>query len=61
MAKIVDSQNSTDKNYIPMSQNFDKSIEFEAALDLVFKGRETTNGYTEPILHSKRSQAKSNQ
>ncbi|MFL2746358.1 MAG: malate synthase G [Dehalococcoidia bacterium] len=61
MAKIVDSQNSTDKNYIPMSSNFDESIEFQAALDLVFKGRQITNGYTEPILHSKRSQAKVNQ
>ena len=61
MAKIVDSQNSTDKSYIPMSSNFDESIEFQAALDLVFKGRQITNGYTEPILHSKRSQAKVNQ
>jgi len=61
MAKIVDSQNSTDKNYVPMSRNFDKSLEFQAALDLVFKGRETTNGYTEPILHSKRLQAKTKQ
>ena len=61
MAKIVDSQNSTDKSYIPMSTNFDESIEFQAALDLVFKGRQITNGYTEPILHSKRSQAKVNQ
>ena len=60
MAKIVDSQNSTDKSYIPMSSNFDESIEFQAALDLVFKGRQITNGYTEPILHSKRSQAKVN-
>ena len=60
MAKIVDDQNSTDENYTPMSQNFNQSIEFKAALDLVFKGRDTTNGYTEPILHSKRSYIKNN-
>ena len=60
MAKIVDDQNSTDENYTPMSQDFNQSIEFKAALDLVFKGRDTTNGYTEPILHSKRSYIKNN-
>ncbi|MFL2626944.1 MAG: malate synthase G [Dehalococcoidia bacterium] len=58
MAKIVDDQNKDDNNYIPMSKNFDSSIEFQAALDLVFLGRKTTNGYTEPVLHTKRAEAK---
>ena len=58
MAKIVDEQNKGDNNYIPMSSDYDKSIEFQAALDLVFLGRETTNGYTEPVLHTKRAEAK---
>ena len=58
MAKIVDEQNKGDNNYIPMSNDYDKSIEFQAALDLVFLGRETTNGYTEPVLHTKRAEAK---
>ena len=58
MAKIVDEQNKDDSNYIPMSNDYDSSIEFQAALDLVFLGRETTNGYTEPVLHSKRAEVK---
>ena len=58
MAKIVDDQNKDDINYIPMSKNYDSSIEFQAALDLVFLGRKTTNGYTEPVLHTKRAEAK---
>jgi len=58
IAKIVDEQNKNDKNYNSMSINYDSSIEFQAALDLVFKGRDTTNGYTEPILHSKRIEVK---
>ena len=58
MAKIVDDQNKEDINYIPMSKNYDSSIEFQAALDLVFLGRKTTNGYTEPVLHTKRAEAK---
>ena len=58
MAKIVDDQNKDDNMYIPMSENYDSSIEFQAALDLVLLGRKTTNGYTEPVLHSKRAEAK---
>ncbi len=58
MAKIVDEQNKDDPNYQKMSDNFDNSIAFSAACDLVFKGREQPSGYTEPLLHQKRLQRK---
>ena len=58
MAKIVDEQNKNDPNYQKMSDNFDKSIAFSAACDLVFKGRVQPSGYTEPLLHQKRLQRK---
>ena len=54
MAKIVDEQNMNDKSYQKMSPNFDKSVAFKAACDLVFHGRTQPSGYTEPLLHLNR-------
>ena len=54
MAKIVDEQNKGDKLYQNMSLNFDKSVAFKAACDLVFHGRSQPSGYTEPLLHLNR-------
>tara|TARA_Y100001970_G_scaffold271300_1_gene366349 strand:- start:13897 stop:16050 length:2154 start_codon:yes stop_codon:yes gene_type:complete len=59
MAKIVDQQNKGDPNYIKMSDNFEKSVAFQTACDLVFKGREQPSGYTEPLLHLNRLKKKS--
>ena len=58
MAKIVDQQNKDDPNYKMMSADFEKSIAFSAACDLVFKGRHQPSGYTEPLLHQKRLEKK---
>ena len=58
MATIVDDQNKADNNYQPMSANFDTSIAFKAACDLVFKGVSQPSGYTEPLLHKRRLEKK---
>ena len=58
MAKIVDTQNKNDPGYQNMSDNFEKSVAFSAACDLVFKGRVQPSGYTEPLLHQKRLERK---
>ena len=59
MAKIVDNQNEKDKNYIKMSENFESSIAFKTACDLIFKGKSQPSGYTEPLLHQNRLKKKS--
>ncbi len=61
MASIVDKQNSSDKNYEKMSDNFENSLAFKTACDLIFKGKDQPSGYTEPLLHLNRIEKKTNQ
>ena len=61
MAKIVDKQNENDEKYVKMSDDFDNSIAFKAACNLIFKGKDQPSGYTEPLLHLNRLEKKANQ
>ncbi|HCV16905.1 MAG TPA: malate synthase G, partial [Alteromonas sp.] len=58
MAKLVDEQNTSDPEYIPMTPDTANSIGFQAASELIFKGKEQPSGYTEPLLHQKRKEMK---
>ena len=60
MAKIVDEQNKNDPLYVKMSGDYENSIAFQTACDLIFKGKEQPSGYTEPLLHLNRLKKKFN-
>jgi len=61
MAKVVDEQNKSDQKYIKMSDDYERSLSFKTACQLIFEGKEQPSGYTEPLLHLNRLKKKINQ